>query len=111
MHRSRRHEASLDAYAVHHDGHVGDREVAAGDGEGVDGCAGREDGLVHGPVGLGGGGDKEAVDRFGNTTTELFEAFCGVEFRGAEFHRFVLFAVGAAEYDYLAAHFAGELDG
>ncbi len=111
MHRSRRHEASLDTHAVQHDGHVGDREIAAGDGEGVDGGAGGEDGLVHGPVGLCGCGDQEAVDGFADTTTELFEALRGVEFRSAECHRFLLFVVGAAEDDDLAAHFAGELDG
>ncbi|KAL9044287.1 MAG: hypothetical protein Q9214_002560, partial [Letrouitia sp. 1 TL-2023] len=61
------------------------------------------------PVRLPCGSDQESVDR--SPDLEFLHTLCGIEFRGSQFERFVLLAVRAGEYDYLAPICGRELDG
>lgn len=102
-------EGSLDGKTVDEEVHVGDGEVATGNGEREDGRAGGEGGDEELPVGLGGGGDEETVD--GTLSLELLEALHGDELAGTETHSLVLLAVGTGEDNNAAAHLGGVLDG
>lgn len=106
---TRSYNGALDAKTLEDERHVRDGEVAAGDGERVDGCVGSEGGDEERPVGLGGGGDEEAVDGAGGG--DLFLVLGGDELLRAEPHGLVLLAVGTGEDDDVAALLGGELDG
>ena len=108
MHLSRRHKTTLYLQLACQDRHIRHVQVVARDAERVDGASGRHDGQKLLPVWLLGCRDEEVVDGAGYL--ELFYAFCGDEFRGAEFGGFFLFAVGCREHDDLAAHLSSELN-
>lgn len=102
-------DGPLDGDGDRDEGQVGDREVAAVDGQRVDGGAGCQDRHELGPVGLARGGDQQAVERVRHL--ELGLAFGRDELVGTEPHGLLLLRLGARDHDDAAAHLGRELDG